>query len=92
MDVAPSGDNLRLRNRTAENELVLCVATSFIAALPDAPHYCVQAKFSRTLKDVNAAPLNLSPSAPTPKPLVRNSMIPRRPLVEGHVSGSVNAV
>ncbi len=33
VDVAPWGEDLRLRNRIANNELMLCVAASSIAAL-----------------------------------------------------------
>ena len=44
--------------------------------------YWVQARFSRTFSEVKAAPLKRKPSAPTPKPEVKNSMIPRLPAVE----------
>jgi hypothetical protein len=54
--------------------------------------YCVQAKFSRTLRDVNAEPLKRNPSAPTPKPVVMNSAIPRLPAEVGHESGTENAM
>jgi hypothetical protein len=33
MDVGPSGENLWLRNRIAEHELVLCIASSVAAGL-----------------------------------------------------------
>jgi hypothetical protein len=33
LDLAPWGEDLRLRNRIAENELVLCVSGSVLAAL-----------------------------------------------------------
>jgi hypothetical protein len=33
MDTAPWGEDLRLRNLIAENELVLCAASSVVAAL-----------------------------------------------------------